>query len=304
MVVMLESKFMGSMIGSAIGDSLGKPVEGSRKPQIQEDGFSGRWTDDTHMMIGVAESLLANEGFNGNHMADRFVKRYRDQPWRGYGPGPPKVFSWIQKGISWKEASRRLYGGSGSYGNGAAMRVAPVGLLHNDKPGKLRETARAQAQITHAHELGKEGAAIQAYAVALAVNADPSMDLDREDYISKLERFTDNTTYISKIRTIRALIPGADRSKVVDELGNGFEAHNSVPAAIYSFLNRPDSYRECVKGAIGLGGDTDTIGAMSGAINGAYNGIEELPVEWRMKLESGEHIEKLAKDLCRLKVDR
>jgi len=76
------------------------------------------------MMIGVAESLIANGGFNGSHMAQTFIRNYEREPWRGYASGPPRVFRWIKSGVPWDEAAKRLFGGAGSYGNGAAMMVA------------------------------------------------------------------------------------------------------------------------------------------------------------------------------------
>jgi len=90
---MLRSKFVGCLVGSAVGDALGSPLEGSRISELKnEEDFSGRWTDDTHMMIGVAESLIENEGFDGNHMAQTFIHNYEREPWRGYASGPPQVF--------------------------------------------------------------------------------------------------------------------------------------------------------------------------------------------------------------------
>ena len=81
------------------------------------------------------------------------------------------------------------------------------------------------------------------------------------------------------------------------ELGNGIEAFNSVPTAIYSFLAHPDSFVQAILHAIGLGGDTDTIAAMVGAISGAYLGFESIPSSWRNKLENRLYIEELAQEL-------
>ena len=73
----------------------------------------------------------------------------------------------IKAGEPWYGAADKLFRG-GSFGNGSAMRVAPMGLLYSTDPTKLREIARESSRLTHSHELGKEGAALQAYAVALA----------------------------------------------------------------------------------------------------------------------------------------
>ena len=159
---MSEKGFIGCMLGAGIGDALGRSFEGSWRTQVKPKDikFDGKWTDDTHMMIGVAESLIAKRGFNGRHMLLTFMKNWEEEPWRGYGPGPPRIFRMIKSGVSWKEAARRLYGGAGSFGNGAAMRVAPIGLLFYDDAEGLREIAYRMAELTHTHPLGKEGAAI------------------------------------------------------------------------------------------------------------------------------------------------
>jgi len=298
---MLKSKFVGCLVGSAVGDALGSSFEGLWVSEVKIERFSGRWTDDTHMMIGVAESLIANEGFDGSHMAQTFIENYEHEPWRGYASGPPRVFRWIKSGVAWNEASKRLFGGSGSYGNGAAMRIAPVGLFYYDDLEQLRSVAYGQSQITHAHELGKEGALLQAYAVALATNIDPSLELDSSVFLKKLEAFTRNEVYKQKLEKVWKLLGETNRLRVVRELGNGIEAHNSVPAAIYSFLRHPDSFEECVLYAISLGGDTDTIGAMTGAISGAYHGVEAIPDGWKSRLEARDYIEKLAEKLWSIK---
>jgi len=302
---MVRSKFVGCLVGSSIGDSLGSSFEGLWISELKiKESFSGRWTDDTHMMIGVAESLIENDGFDGSHMAQTFIRNYEREPWRGYAYGPPQVFKWIRSGVAWNEAAKRLFGGEGSYGNGAAMRVAPVGILYHDDPEQLRSVAYGQSQITHAHELGKEGAALQAYAIALAVNADPSSELETSAFLGELKDFTHKDMYRRKLEMAEKLLSEKDRRKAVRELGNGIEAQNSVPTAIYSFLRNYQSFEESLLYAISLGGDTDTIGAMTGAISGAYHGVEAISERWKVRLERRAYIEGLAEKLWRIKSRR
>jgi len=298
---MLRSKFVGCLVGSAVGDALGSSFEGSWISEVKIERFSGRWTDDTHMMIGVAESLIANKGFDGSHMAQTFIKHHEREPWRGYASGPPRIFRWIKSGVAWNEAAKRLFGGAGSYGNGAAMRVAPVGVFYYDDPEKLRSVAYGQSRITHVHELGMEGAAIQACAVALAVDADPSSELDSHAFLRKLKDFTYNEVYKRKLEKVWELLGETNKVRVVRELGNGVEAYNSVPTAIYCFLRNWDSFEDSVLYAVSLGGDTDTIGAMTGAISGAYHGVEAIPEQWKSSLEKGDYIEELAEKLWFIK---
>lgn len=292
---MSVSKFVGCMLGCAVGDALGL--------SMWKGFFDGRWSDDTHMMIGVAESLVANKGFNGSHMAQTFVRNYEQEPWRGYANGPLKVFRLIKSGVSWSEAAESLFGGEGSYGNGAAMRVAPVGLLYFDDVESLRIFAYEQSRITHTNKLGMEGAALQAYAVALAVKADPRNKISPKVFLEELINFADCDVYKFKLKKVGDLLKEANRHKVVRELGNGVEAHNSVPTAIYSFLRNIHSFEDAVTYAVSLGGDADTIGAMTGAISGAYHGSEMIPQRWRGKVERRKYIEDLAKKLWEVRAE-
>jgi len=298
----LKSKFLGALVGTGIGDSLGAPFEGCREVNffeieaIAESQEILTYTDDTHMMIGVAESLVRNRGFAGEDMAYTFIKNYELEPFRGYGPGPPRIFQLIRAGAAWDEVAQGLYH-SGSYGNGSAMRIAPIGVFYHDNPAMLREVAYKSSQITHAHQLGKEGAALQAYAVALATSLEPGLAFNRGDFLAKLLSYVADGVYQEKLNRIEALLNRPDRNRVITELGNGIEAFNSVPTAIYSFLSQPHSFAQAILYAISLGGDTDTIGAMTGAISGAYLGFESIPSRWKNKLENRLYIEELAKKL-------
>ena len=302
----LVSKFLGSLLGTAVGDALGAPFEGWHRVGIEEIKSVAEkrdvliYTDDTHMMIGVAESLIRCKGFDGEDMARTFVKNYEVEPFRGYGPGPPSIFRLIRSGEPWDKAAQRLYGG-GSYGNGSAMRVAPIGVFYHDRLDKLKKISHKSSQITHAHNLGKEGAALQAYAIALATNLEPSLSFSRSDFLEKLSTYVEQDIYQQRLKKVLALLTEQNKGKIVAELGNGIEAFNSVPTAIFSFLLHHDSFSEAVLYAVSLGGDTDTIGAMTGAISGAYLGIESIPDSWKEKLENMPYIEELAEELWSLR---
>ena len=303
----LRSKFLGCLLGVAIGDALGASREGrgmASKGEVESLAEKLSWltyTDDTHMTIGVPQSLVDSQGFDGEHMAQTFIRNYEAEPWRGYGPGPPRIFRMIKAGEPWNRAGSKLYGG-GSFGNGSAMRVAPIGLLYGDHPAELREIACQSSLITHCHQLGKEGAALEAYAVALATNTPPDREVDPEVFIQQLHNFIQHPRYRQKIACIGELLAEEDRVRVVSVLGNGVEALRSVPTAIYSFLRHPKSYEDSVLYPISLGGDTDTIAAMAGAISGAYLGVEAIPHRWRAKLENRAYIEALAEELWQLTV--
>jgi poly(ADP-ribose) glycohydrolase ARH3 len=302
----LRKKFLGCLMGVAIGDGMGASREGRFMATEEEILITSnisqpmRYTDDTHTTIGVAESLIENSGFNGAHMAKRFADNYYKEPWRGYGPGPPRVFQLLRDGEEWNKASTRVYHG-GSFGNGAAMRVAPVGLLFWNHPEELREVARQSGLITHSHALGMEGAALQARAVAMAVAENPDNQLDSESFVSRLLDFAAEDVYRAKITRLNSLLGRPDdRQAVVRELGHGIEAFNSVPTAIFSFLAHPQDFTSAIVYAISLGGDTDTIASMAGAISGAYLGLDAIPSKWQERLENRDYILNLAGKLWHL----
>ena len=292
----LRSKFVGSLLGTAVGDSLGagrwlRPVGRELSPF---------YTDDTHMTIGVAESLVEKKGFDKDHMLETLVRNWEREPWRGYGPGPPRIFAAYRRGEDPYEVARSLYSG-GSYGNGAAMRVAPIACFYYDDLGRLKEVVYEASSITHVHPLGKEGAFLQASAIALAIRAEPGR-LDPFDFLEQLRALVEHDIYVRKLDAIRRFLSSRPtKSEVVRELGNSVEAFNSVPTAIYAFLAH-DQFESALRYAVSLGGDSDTIGAMTGAIAGAYHGREAILARWLSELENRDYIEQLAVRLWEIKM--
>lgn len=305
--VTIRQKFLGAMLGAALGDSIGEAMFDIGEEQSDVDEYQIEsltrllptlsYTDDTHMTIGVAESLIACRGFDGDHMAQRFISNYREEPWRGYASGPPMVFKLIENGESWDKSSTHVYPG-GSFGNGAAMRVAPLGLFFWARHAELTEAVYHASRITHAHVLGIEGAILQALAVALAVDENPTQSLDKQSFISQLLGFTTQSEFYDKISKFDKLLENPDdKQKVIEQLGHGVEAFNSVPIAIFAFLVNYQSFSSAVAYAVSLGGDTDTITSMAGAISGAYMGVDAIPVGWYRALENREYILNLARKL-------
>ena len=237
----LRGKFLGALVGTAVGDAIGAGFEG--KPAAEAETIERAadtrkilaYTDDTHMMIGMAESLVQKEGFDGEHMAQVFIRNYELEPWRGYGPGPPNVFRMIRGGEAWDKAALKLYH-EGSYGNGSAMRIAPLAVLYHDDFSMLREVAHRSSRITHSHPLGMEGAALQAFAIVLALRIKPSQNLNPREFLSRLVEISQQEEFKKKLESAASLLGDRDKANVVTNLGNSVEAFNSVPAAIYLSL--------------------------------------------------------------------
>ncbi len=298
----LEAKFVGGLVGTALGDAVGQRAFGlfdsaaleSRIASIQ-DLF---YTDDTAMAIGIAQVLAAEGRLEPERLGRQFHENYRREPWRGYAQGPPELFAIVeQHQLSYREAATRLYQGQGSFGNGGAMRIAPVGLFHADS-AELDEIARTSAEVTHAHPLGQDGAAVQAAAIAQATSLDSGDPFSPDRFCEKLKEVARTTEMSAKIElAIDLLRREARPDEAADELGQSVAVHESQPFALYAFLLNPKSYKDCVMTAVLNGGDCDTLGAMSGAIAGAYLGAAMLPIEWVAKLENGSYITAFARRL-------
>jgi poly(ADP-ribose) glycohydrolase ARH3 len=304
----LRSKFRGALLGVAIGDALGAPYEGTpaelmpaiEMEKLLQGARTLSYTDDTHMTLGVAESLVDRRGFDGAHMASVFARNYNAEPWRGYGAGPPQVFRLIERGIPWDQGGTTLFGGTGSFGNGAAMRVAPAALLAFRDLSEVERLARSTSIITHSHELGIEGAVAQACAVALLVQERPGHGLAPYYLLRELRSRPSHPLYYAKLASIEALLSANDRREVIAQIGNGIAAQEAVPAALYSFLKHHNSFAQTVIAAIGLGGDTDTIASMAGALAGAYLGEGAIPEQWSERVEGKDRLRALADELLLL----
>jgi len=136
---MLEDKFAGSMLGLALADAMGARYEGGplgRVRALDDTGSVLTWTDDTEMARGLAESLVACRGLDADHLARTWAESM--QPRRGYGAGARKLLERIRSGAHWREANRSVFP-EGSFGNGAAMRAAPLGLCFRDDLEELRK---------------------------------------------------------------------------------------------------------------------------------------------------------------------
>lgn len=275
----LEDRFVGCVLGVLVGDALGGFFEGfpadmiaERYPTRQDllsDLPEAPWhyTDDTQMTIGVAEALVQDGEIIEDTLCQVFADNYA--PHRRYGDGARMVMDAIREGKDHQRWAHELFPG-GSFGNGAAMRVAPIGLCFHNDLERLWEQARLSSLPTHVHPLGIEGAQLLALAVAECLR-EPELDADRL-WMMLQERAT-QPEFRSKLE--EAVL--ADTPEAVAQLGSGISALESVLTAVACFLLAPDSFTDVITHAIFLGGDTDTIAAMAGALSGAHLGSGAIP---------------------------
>jgi poly(ADP-ribose) glycohydrolase ARH3 len=289
----------GALLGTFIGDALGMPFEGAvpaavpnRLDMLDARLGRGTYTDDTQMAIALAESLLEHGAIDDEALGRAFVNAY--DPRRGYGSGTTEVLRKVRLGVHPRDAARSAFGGKGSLGNGAAMRIAPIAVWYVHDPGALADAARASARVTHAHRLGVDAALTQAVAIAAALRSESPLD-------AAIEAATTPELRDRLVEAARIVGAGLEPAEVAARLGNRSTGHESVPAAVYSAAAY-ESFEAAVTFAVRCGGDADTIGAMAGAIAGARTGASAIPARWIDALEQGAkgraYVEMLADQLA------
>ncbi|NWG04592.1 MAG: ADP-ribosylglycohydrolase family protein [Syntrophaceae bacterium] len=302
----LRDKFKGAILGCFLGDAFGSGFEGMdpEKARFHMDDLSKKftrsYTDDTDMTLALAESMIQSGGVNPEDISKQFSLTC--DLTRGYAIGTIKAILALKAGMKWYEVARIVFK-DGSFGNGAAMRVSPVGLFYHDDLEGLRRAAVEQANITHVHPLGQWGAVMQACTVGLAVSQDPEEPFRKEQMVTDLREILwgGPIEYVKALNKIEEMVAQGKKfhsREIVQHLGNGVEAHLSVPSACYlALMHRPD-FCDAIRAAISLGGDTDTIAGMVGAIVGAHVGEKKLPAEWIEQLEDGARGLSFAKNLA------
>ncbi|MBN1662744.1 MAG: ADP-ribosylglycohydrolase family protein [Deltaproteobacteria bacterium] len=277
-------KMLLSLDGLSVGDAFGELFFSMPAiPVSLEDLPQGpwRWTDDSHMALSVCETLELYGRINQDYLAKAFARRFMEEPYRGYGGGAAALMQRIARGDDWRYLSPKLFGG-GSYGNGGAMRISPLGGFYGGDPEKAAAEARLSAEITHAHPEGQAGAMAVAAAAALAAMPNPP---EGRDFLTMVLEFIPRG--ITRERTVLALdIPPAGFSDAVETLGTGdnVSAQDTVPfclwIAAYNLKNYEKALWQTVQGL----GDRDTTCAIVGGIVALSAGV--VPAEWLKRREA------------------
>ena len=302
----LQDKFRGAILGGFLGDAFGAGFEGMSPDRATfhlsnlSKKFSRNYTDDTDMTLALAESVVQTGGVDPEDIAKQF-SLHCDLT-RGYAIGTIKAVLALRAGLKWHQVGRMVFE-NGSFGNGAAMRVSPVGLFYHRDLDKIQEEAIKQANITHVHPLGQWGAVMQACCAGLAVSQDPKGPFKKEQMVTNLREVLwrgqiEYMKALNKIEEIVAQEKKLQARQVVQVFGNGVEALFSVPSACYIAITYSPDFCDAVQAAISLGGDTDTIAGMVGAIVGAHVGEKGIPADWTEQLEDGARGRSFARGLA------
>ncbi len=306
------SQFQGCLVGQCLGDALGFPVEGhgpeTCAKYVQEniqhtpDKMLGRahfpfgqYTDDSQLARELIQSYITSNGqFHPEEYATRIAAIFADNRIVGRGLATHQAAENLIHGVSWKESGIP----APNAGNGSAMRAAPIGMFFFDNIDLLTRHAVDQGRITHTDPRCHAGAMAIAGAVALAFREEeiiPSTFLPTlVDYVKPID-----STFSRGLEKMEIWLDWDIKAavKVIGPYGRktGYEESytwrnispyviSSVLWSLYAFLKTPESYTEAIITSIIVGGDVDTTAAMTGAISGAYLGIDMIPKEMAHQL--------------------
>lgn len=281
-----------SLEGLSVGDAFGEQfftdenyaslvIQGRTLP-VPPDGYVWSYTDDTNMALSIVASLNRFEKIDQNWLAQSFAEHYDHS--RGYGVGMYRLLEQIKRGKHWTQEAKRLFYGEGSFGNGAAMRVAPVGAYFADDLNLVVEQAILSAGVTHAHLEGIAGAISVAVATAIAWRwgqAGTKPNLTK--FLEEVLPFIPQSEVKVGVEKAFQLPQGTNVKQAVRVLGNGSEitAQDTVPYVLWCAAQYLDNYEEALWFTVSGFGDRDATCAMVGGIVACYTGSEAIPQEWK-----------------------
>ena len=269
-----------SLEGLSVGDSFGETFFGH--PDVVEGLIAQRaladrtwnYTDDTLMAMSVFSVLRQYGYIDQPALARSFAERYEST--RGYGPAMHSLLWEIKCGEDWAERAQSQFGGQGSFGNGAAMRVAPVGAFYAHDLDAVVEQAARSSVVTHTHPEAIAGAIAVAVAAAQACRLRITAAPNRSEFLDLVLPYVPESEVRSKIRQARDMTATASVQFAVSVLGNGFgvSAQDTVPFALWCAAERLSNFEEALWLTVSGLGDRDTTCAIVGSIVVLYTGIE------------------------------
>lgn len=289
-----------SLLGLAVGDAFGAMLDacgtdvGRRaSKRLISMKRPWRWTDDTAMATAIVGELAARGSLDPGALATAFVDTWLRAPDRGYGAGAYSILARASMGADLVTEARALFRGTGSYGNGAAMRAAPIGAYFARDLDRVRHEALRSAEPTHAHPDGAAGAVAVAIAAALA-----RLDIPRETMIARVANLTPPGPTRDGLSRAEQLGLDFELQLAAEELGTGSRilSRDTVPFSVWIAARHLRSYEdalwagcappvEVVDAFAVCAVDRDTVGAIVGGIVACATGTDGIPLLWREATE-------------------
>jgi ADP-ribosyl-[dinitrogen reductase] hydrolase len=293
-------RFEGCLVGLAVGDALGMPVEGMSPQEIaarfgritdMAAGWlpAGSTTDDTAQALILAESLAERGHFDPEDVMARLVTWYRRGP-VGIGGHTRRVLSLVASGRPWREVVEEVERQEAPYtvGNGSLMRCAPIALRYCRDITMLLEASHESSRLTHPRPLARYSCAffnvllsrllrgygkLEALSYAMEAMAHAPYEL--------LERMEE--------------VP----YKEAHQVGTSGFVLDTLECAVWAWWHH-DDFSQALITVVNMGGDADTNGAVTGALMGAYLGLQAIPRSWRERVAEVPRCIELARRLFRL----
>ncbi|MEV6551373.1 ADP-ribosylglycohydrolase family protein [Streptomyces sp. NPDC051597] len=285
----LDSRFeraLASLRGLAVGDALGSqffvPAHYPLLKRRELPAGPWQWTDDTEMACSVLAVLAVHGRIDQDRLARSFAEQHDFD--RGYGPAVNRMLRLIREGGDWRELAAALFNGQGSWGNGSAMRIAPLGAWYADDPEQATHQAEISSYTTHQHREAVVGSMAVAAAAALA--ADPAGPPTPAALLDGVVALVPRSAVGAGLRRARDMLDYGDPATVAAVLGCGrrTSAHDTVPFALWSAARGLGDYETAFWTTAQVGGDVDTTCAIvGGVIAGAAGGAP--PAEWLARTE-------------------
>lgn len=273
----------GLSVGDAFGENFFSAAGVERLVKYVLPDGPWPYTDDTNMALSIYEMLRRHETMPPDELALSFGEHY-DRA-RGYGSAMHRLLRLFAAGHSWTIASQ-LFESQGSYGNGAAMRIAPLGAYYANDLTQVGEKARVSALVTHTHPEGIAGAVVVAIAAALATQLHGTPAPTRSEFLQMILPHVPDSEV--KSRLTRAITLQTHHvAHVAAVLGNGsmITAQDTVPYALWCAASHLDDYVAALWLTASGFGDIDTNCAIVGGIVACFVGEAGLPKEWIARRE-------------------
>lgn len=281
---------LGCMLGLAVGDALGYPVEFHRAPHVS-DMSSPLYSDDTQMSIATAEGILQDGSTLAVHRAYLRWLQTQSRPGQARAPGNTCLSALASGMIGTMDLPINT-----SKGCGGVMRVAPAGLVFT--PGAAFRKGADYAAITHGHPSGYLSAGFLSELISCLVEG-PGLREGLDAATGRLRAHAGHEETLAAVTEARRLAADPDRARSdIESLGGGWVGEQALAIAVYCALRFHDDFQSGVLASVNHAGDSDSTGCICGAILGTLLGISGIPPRWIERVEGSRSLVKLAERLA------
>lgn len=298
----MQSKYFGGLMGFVIGDAFGVPVEFKPREELLKNPITkmtgngtynlppGTWSDDTSMLIATIDSINAKENVDLYDIALKFVAWKNHATYTALGD----VFdigNTCARAIDNFEENHNPdtcgLNDINSNGNGSLMRILPLAYYAMEKSLKdteILELVKKVSSLTHAHEISIMGCYIYVRFALFLLNG-------KDKYSAySMTKSVDYTIFSEETRSVYNRLLTSDISKLtINDIKSSGYVVDSLESAIWVTL-KSENFKEAIIGAVNLGEDTDTIGALTGGLSGIIYGYELIPEEWKEQIARKDYL--------------